>query len=114
MAQKVHIELVDDLDGSTAAETVAFALDGTTYEIDLNKRNAKALRKSLETYLDAARRVSGKRQPKRTNGKAVAKGKVDLGPSTREIRDWARTNGFEVADRGQIPGEAREAFASAQ
>ena len=113
MAQKVTVELVDDLDGSTAAETVGFALDGTTYEIDLNKRNAKALRKTLETYVGAARRVSGKRQPKR-NGKAVAKGKVDLGPSTREIRDWARGNGYEVADRGQIPTEVREAFASAQ
>ena len=112
MAQKVHVELVDDLDGSTAAETVGFALDGTTYEIDLNKRNAKALRKSLETYLSVARRVSGKR-PKR-NGKTVAKGKVNLGPSTREVRDWARENGFEVADRGQIPVAVREAFASAQ
>ena len=113
MAQKVHVELVDDLDGSSAAETVTFGLDGTTYEIDLNKRNAKALRKSMEAYLEAARRVSGKRQPKR-NGKPVAKGKVDLGPSTREIRDWARANGFEVADRGQIPANVREAFASAQ
>lgn len=113
MAQKVHVELVDDLDGSSAAETVGFALDGTTYEIDLNKRNAKALRKSMETYLEAARRVSGKRQPKK-NGKTVAKGKVDLGPSTRELRDWARDNGFEVADRGQIPNSVKEAFASAQ
>ena len=112
MAQKVRVELVDDLDGSAAAETLAFGLDGTTYEIDLNKRNAKALRKSLETYVSAARRTGGKRQPK--NGKAVAKGKVDLGPSTRELRDWARDNGFEVADRGQIPSAVREAFASAQ
>jgi hypothetical protein len=112
MAQKVHVELVDDLDGSAAAETVGFALDGTTYEIDLNKRNAKALRKSMEAYLSAARRVSGKRQAKKS--KTVAKGSVALGPSTREIRDWARANGFEVSDRGQIPGAVREAFASAQ
>ena len=113
MAQKVHVELVDDLDGSAAAETLAFGLDGPTYEIDLNKRNAKAFRKSLETYVSAARRTGGKRQPK-SNGKSVAKGKVDLGPSTRELRDWARDNGFEVADRGQIPNAVREAFASAQ
>ena len=29
MAQKVHIVLVDDLDGTEATETVSFGLDGT-------------------------------------------------------------------------------------
>ncbi|MBZ2197429.1 Lsr2 family DNA-binding protein [Occultella gossypii] len=27
-----------------------------------------------------------------------------------EIRAWARGHGFEVADRGRIPGEIRTAF----
>ena len=31
MAQKVHIVLVDDLDGSEASESVSFGLDGTSY-----------------------------------------------------------------------------------
>ncbi|HRK44564.1 MAG TPA: Lsr2 family protein, partial [Nocardioides sp.] len=43
MAQKVHIVLEDDLDGSDATQTVSFALDGTAYEIDLNDKNAAAL-----------------------------------------------------------------------
>ena len=37
---KVITELVDDIDGSTAEETVSFALDGVEYEIDLSTPNA--------------------------------------------------------------------------
>jgi len=40
MAQKVTVELEDDLDGSPADETVRFGLDGTEYEIDLSEKNA--------------------------------------------------------------------------
>jgi hypothetical protein len=32
MAQRVQVELVDDLSGETADETVRFGLDGTEYE----------------------------------------------------------------------------------
>ena len=58
MAQKVHIVLVDDLDGSDASETVSFGLDGTSYEIDLNDKNAAALRDALSGYVGHARKVS--------------------------------------------------------
>ena len=44
MAQKVQVLLVDDLDGGEASETVTFALDGTSYEIDLSGKNADELR----------------------------------------------------------------------
>src|SRR4029453_385448 len=47
MAQKVHIVLEDDLDGSPATETVSFGLDGKTYEIDLNDKNAGKRRDPL-------------------------------------------------------------------
>lgn len=54
MAQRVVVTLSDDIDGSEAAETIAFGLDGKSYEIDLNPANAKKLRKVLEPYLEAA------------------------------------------------------------
>ncbi len=47
MAQKVQVTLVDDLDGSSADETLTFGLDGVVYEIDLSKSNAKKFRDSL-------------------------------------------------------------------
>ena len=40
MAKRVTEHLVDDIDGSEAAETIRFAVDGTEYEIDLSERNA--------------------------------------------------------------------------
>ena len=47
MAQKVHIVLVDDIDQTDAEETVSFGLDGKEYAIDLNSKNALALRDAL-------------------------------------------------------------------
>ena len=41
MAQRVHIVLEDDVDGSKADETVSFGLDGSSYEIDLSAKNAE-------------------------------------------------------------------------
>ena len=59
MAQKVHIVLEDDLDGSPATETVSFGLDGKTYEIDLNDKNAGKLRDALAQYVGAGRSAGG-------------------------------------------------------
>ena len=58
MAQRVNVLLVDDIDGSDAAETIPFGLDGTRYEIDLNSGHAHELREALEPFVKAARRVS--------------------------------------------------------
>lgn len=101
--QKVHIQLVDDLDGTDAAETVTFGLDGATYEIDLNDKNATKLRKAMTAYVDSARRVSGtkRRASKPSNG------------NTKAIREWARAHGFEVSDRGVIPTEVKDAYTAA-
>lgn len=107
MAQKVNIVLVDDIDGTDAAETVSFGLDGTTYEIDLNDSNAAALRAALAGYVGHARKVGSPRGRK-------ARSTPASGPSARELRDWARSNGFEVSDRGRVPSEVREAFDAAR
>jgi hypothetical protein len=106
MAQKVHILLEDDLDGSEASETITFALDGTTYEIDLNEGNAKDLRSALSPYVTKGRKVANQNR-RRSRGTPVD------GHSPREIRDWARTNGMTVPDRGRVPAEVKEAFAAA-
>lgn len=101
MAQRVLIELVDDLDGSEAVETVLFGFDGRQYEIDLNKKNADRLRKALDPYLGPARRVGGTSKPKRNNSDA------------KLIREWAKSAGYEVPDRGRIPENVREAYVHA-
>ena len=40
MAKRTVVVLEDDLDGGPADETVTFALDGVSYEIDLSSSNA--------------------------------------------------------------------------
>jgi len=109
MAQKVVVQLTDDLDGGKAAETVAFGLDGRAYTIDLSARNAKALRKVLAPYLDSGRRV---RTSGSSRGRAGA-ATVRRGSSTQEVREWARSQGIDVADRGRIPGDLAAKFQAA-
>jgi Lsr2 len=108
MAQKVSIQLVDDLDGSEATETVSFGLDGTSYEIDLNDKNAAALRDALAGYVGHGRKVGA--APRRARKAAAG---TDTGASAKEIRDWARSNGFDVPERGRVSAEVRSAFDAA-
>ncbi len=110
MAQQVHIVLVDDLDGSDATECVSFGLDGTAYEIDLNEKNAAKLRDTLAGYVGHARKVgTAKGRARRSSGSAAASD----GHSAKEIRDWARSNGLDVPDRGRVSAEVRQAFTAA-
>ena len=107
MAQKVNIVLVDDLDGSEATETVSFGLDGTSYEIDLNDKNAAKLRDALAGYIGHGRKVGS--APRRGRKAAASAG----GTSAKEIRDWARSNGYEVPDRGRVSADVRAAYEAA-
>jgi hypothetical protein len=106
VAQRVHIVLEDDLDGSTADETVTFGLDGVTYEIDLAKKNAAKLRDLLAGYVGVARRVPG-RGSRRARGRSVS------GPTASQVREWARAKGYEVSDRGRVPADVRAAYDAA-
>ncbi len=108
MAQRVHVVLVDDLDGGDAAETVSFGLDGVDYEIDLSEQHAGELREALALYVGHARRTGGR---KRSGQRGAAAGKN--GTSAAEIREWARANGWDVPARGRVSAEVREAYAAA-
>lgn len=111
MAQKVQVLLVDDIDGGDASETVSFALDGVSYEIDLNEANAARLREELATWVGHARRVGGraagarKAAARRTSGGA--------GSDTAAIREWAKGQGLKVSERGRISAEVLDAYAKA-
>ena len=112
MAQRIVTTLLDDLDGSEATQTVVFGLDGKTLEIDLNEKNAAALRKALDKYAAAARTVSAKAAPASASGRRQRGGEAKTDPAQRKMmRDWARANGFpNLGERGRIPAEAVEAY----
>lgn len=105
MTQKVQILLEDDIDGTEATQSITFGLDGTTYEIDLNDKNAERLRKALAKFVEHGRRVRGAK-PSRTK-------MPRNGHTPQEIRDWARTQKIEVPERGRIPNTVQEAFDAA-
>ncbi len=108
MAQRVEVILVDDVDGGSASETVTFALDGVSYEIDLSEKNAKALRDDLAKWTGHARRAGssgGRRGGRRSSGGGTAR-RSDLA----SVREWARANGYEVSDRGRISAEIQAAY----
>jgi Lsr2 len=111
MAQKIQTLLIDDLDGGEAESTLRFGLDGAEYEIDLSAKHAEALRKALEPYASAARRVSGPvaRRPGR-NGRRAA---TAAGPDSTSVREWAKAQGIEVKDRGRVPAELVVKFRAA-
>jgi hypothetical protein len=104
MAQRVHVILEDDYDGTTAEETVAFGLDGTEYEIDLSRSNADALREALAPWMTNARKVTAKR---RRGGRSVEVA------TTGQIRAWAQANGHPVSGRGRVARGIREAYEKA-
>lgn len=108
MAQKVNITLVDDIDGSDADETLTFGLDGTTYEIDLNTQHATALREALSGYVGHARKVTGgSRRGRRSAGSSGS------GSNSKDVRNWARSQGMDVSERGRISADVQQAYDAA-
>ncbi|MGW1673304.1 histone-like nucleoid-structuring protein Lsr2 [Streptomyces sp. NPDC002324] len=112
MAQKVQVLLLDDLTGGDADETVTFALDGKTYEIDLNDKNAAKLRKFLAPYAEAGRKVKGTASAG-SRGKAPKPVRSESEPSAETYRKWAASNGFTVSNRGRVPQSIKDAYAAA-
>jgi hypothetical protein len=101
MAQKIIVELEDDLDGGPADETVRFAFDGTGYEIDLNRKNARTFRKQLAPFIEHARKAGRGQRRARTQSARRRSG---------EIRAWAKEHGIAVSERGRIPASVVEQY----
>jgi hypothetical protein len=100
MAQKIQTLFTDDIDGGDAEGTVRFALDGTEYEIDLNGKHSDDLRSALGKYIEYARKVGG------TARKGTARGgRKPSAVDTVAVRAWARENGYDIKDRGRVPGD---------
>jgi len=111
MAQRTTIHLVDDIDGkeikSGNGDTVSFALDGTSYEIDLSKKNAAKFRGLFDDYVAAGRRTTGR--PRRR----ARPGPVGRDHDPQAVRKWAASNRVKVPARGRIPRDVLERFRAA-
>jgi nucleoid-associated protein Lsr2 len=97
MARKIVVTVADDLDGSEANETVSFALDGVSYDIDLSSRNAEQFRRDLAPYIQHARQVKPASRRRGTTRSGLGRER------SSEIRAWARQRGHKVSERGRVP-----------
>ena len=119
MAQKVQVLLVCDLheDEVEGTETIAFGLDGASYEIDACEQHGAQLRDAFAPFVGSARRAgrpaasTGARRTSRGASRPAASG------SDRErvqaIREWARSNGHTVSERGRLSSTVIQAYEAA-
>jgi hypothetical protein len=116
MAQRVQVTLVCDVhaDDTAATETVEFGLDGSAYEVDLCDEHARDLRDRLAGFVGAARRLSGRGtlSPASRGSGRRRRSRGESGEAAR-IREWARSQGLAVPERGRIPAELAERYAAA-
>jgi hypothetical protein len=111
MAQVFQVLLVCDLhdDQTAGTETINFAIDGASYEIDACDAHAAKLRDAFAPFVAAGRRASrggsssaGRRR--RGSGRSAS------GIDPAAIRTWARANNVKVSERGRISADVIEQY----
>lgn len=115
MAKQTIVTLIDDIDGSAAAETITFGIDGASYVIDLNDKNAKKLRDAVATFVAHARREGSARtsRPASGSGRGRAGGARGDREHLQAVRAWARDNNKPVSDRGRVSRTLLDEYAEA-
>jgi len=114
MAERIVRQLIDDINGTEipdgTGERIRFSLRGVDYQIDLAPANVAKLDKTLKPYIEAATKVQGKKGRRANSSKRAT-------PTSKErltaIREWARSNGYEVSDRGRVKAEIVDAYDAA-
>ncbi|MGW3153797.1 histone-like nucleoid-structuring protein Lsr2 [Streptomyces sp. NPDC001089] len=120
MAQRVIISLVDDIDGTTATETVKWSLDGVDYEIDLSGPNADTLRARLKNFKQHSRVVSKRsKRPARPMTEPAGDGATlsrhQSGTDPAAARAWAIEHGLIASgQRGRLGTKYKDAYRAYQ
>src|SRR5262245_49508037 len=105
MAKRVIHQLIDDINGQPADESLTFGLDGVQYEIDLSTKNANKLRDALAPFVAAGTKIGRGGVSVRSRdgrGRSTSRSDRDL---NQAIRDWAKSKDIPVSDRGRIKQE---------
>ena len=105
MTRETITVITDDIDGTPEAETVLFGFEGKQYEIDLNEKNRKRLADALQPFLEKARRAGG--ASRSAHGRAP---RSDRSRELADVREWAKSHGHSVSERGRIPTSVMDAY----
>lgn len=80
------------------------------WALDLCPAHNSELSADFERWTSNARRAGGRSaRSGSARGNSPSSGGGDVGA----IREWARSNGYKVGDKGRISAEVREAYAAA-
>jgi hypothetical protein len=109
MAQKIQVLLVCDLhDGEVeGSETITFGLDGSSYEIDVCEDHGAQLRDAFAPFVGAARSAA----PAARRGRPAARAATD--DRVAAIREWGRSHGHQVSERGRLSAALVAAYEAA-
>lgn len=106
MAKKTIEKYYSDVSGSEIEgdyAPLAFAFDGSSYEIDLTDAEKQEFAMMIQQYVDAARSLSRRASTR----------KKPSGYDPKVVRTWAQENNVEVPARGRIPASVVEAYNAA-
>ena len=109
MAKQTTVTVTDDLDGSANAKEVTFSLNGESWTIDLSTKNRGALEKALKPYIAKATKQGRRRSSAMPRKSTRQPPRKDLA----EVREWAKSNGHQVSDRGRISATVQQAYDAA-
>lgn len=108
MAQKVSVTYACDYDDKEIPDgqqhSISFGLDGQEYEIDLCAKHSERFSEVVGKFAEHARKTAVKSTGRRRRRTAANRQR------SAEIRAWAKKSGFEVSDRGRIPGHVLAGF----
>ena len=117
MAQRTEVVLTCDVHegAAEAAATVTFTVEGQSFECELCEAHLAEFRDAMEIWSSHSRPVGRGRaaQAAGRSGRASRKATSAEGPSSSDIREWARAQGLEVSSRGRIPAELHAAYEAA-
>jgi hypothetical protein len=110
VAQKVSVTYACDYDDKEIPDgqqhSITFGLDGQEYEIDLCAKHSERFSEVVGKFTEHARKTSVKNSVGRQRRRRTAANRQ----RSAEIRAWAKKSGFEVSDRGRIPGNVLAGF----
>jgi hypothetical protein len=114
--QRQIIETVTcDLCGEETDDATAVTLGWgrEQWELDLCPRHNAELSAQFDEWTSKGRRASGGRSV-RSNGSGSGSGSGS-GATTdaNAVREWAKSNGFKVGDKGRIAADVRAAYEAA-
>ena len=126
MAKK--LVYLDDIDGTpiedgSAGGPIEFSLGEKFYRIDLSEKNTTKLTKALAPFIEKAEEVEPpKPEPvivpasRNTRRSSAGDGGGGSGMSKEQlqaVREWLRSQGHDVSDRGRIKGELMALYEAA-